>query len=76
MSADKEIKIWGVVKDGMQHSMPYVSVKLLKKIQHNKRSYYEEIDRGWTDEAGYYTFFVQAAYYEVYKVVVLVCEES
>lgn len=66
-----EIKIWGIIQDEEDRAIPYVCVRLLRKIQHNRRTIYEYIGECYSDEEGRYTFLVPRERERVYKVMVI-----
>lgn len=64
-------RVWGIIKHELGYAVPYVYVLLLRKIQHNKHKNYKIIDRSYTDENGYYSFYVSNERESIYKVVVV-----
>lgn len=66
-----EIKIWGIIQDEEGREIPYVWVRLLRKIHHNGRTIYENIGECYSDEEGRYIFLVPRERERVYKVVVI-----
>lgn len=66
-----EIKIWGIIHDEEGCAIPHVCVRLLRKIYHNRRTVYEDIEECYSDEEGRYAFLVPRERERVYKVVVI-----
>lgn len=65
------IKIWGAIQDEEGHAIPCVCVRLLRKIEHNRRTLYKDVANCWSDEEGRYAFLVPRERERVYKVVVI-----
>lgn len=66
-----KVKIWGIIQDEEGCSIPYVYVRLLRKIKHNKYTHYQVVRECYADEKGYYVFYVPREKERVYKVVVI-----
>ncbi|MEF9958949.1 MAG: hypothetical protein RR448_00570 [Niameybacter sp.] len=67
----REIKIWGIIQDEEGSAIPYVCVRLLRKVQHNRHTVYKDVAKCWSDEGGRYAFQVSRERECVYKVVVI-----
>lgn len=58
MPRDYEIKIWGYIVNQEKKNLLGKEVHLLKKNQNNYNAYYKEIAHTYSNEEGYYEFYV------------------
>lgn len=58
MLRDYQIKIWGYVANEKKDNLSGKEVHLLKKNKTNYQIYYKEVAHTYSNEKGYYEFYV------------------